>query len=385
MLPVALLVALPCLLGPPAELVPRLELAGANRAQIESALEQAEALPPLERSSVQWLVGHMPLVDLQSVTAARLVADATAAVAAWQSAPWAAAVPEAIFRDAILPFACVDEVREDWRARMRAIALPLVAGKTTLQSAATAINRELWSVIHVKYAGNRPKANQNLSESLETGLASCTGLSIALIEACRSVGIPARFVGCPLWKDNSGNHSWVEVWDGAAWRFTGAFEPSGEELDQGWFAERAATCSRENPLNAVYAVTWNDAPAQFAQAWTEGMPRTRGYDVTDRYTTRAAALAEGSARLYVGVRQQGKRVAMDVIAVGIDGKELGRGTSRDERFDLNDHLAFTVPLGKSVILHTGGGSTSMLCVVMDNPQTVFIDLPAAQVAPQLQP
>ena len=65
-------------------------------------------------------------------------------------------------------------------------------------------------------------------ESMETGLASCTGLSILLIDACRSVGVPARFVGTPLWADGSGNHSWVEIWDGG-WHFVGAAEPAGLE------------------------------------------------------------------------------------------------------------------------------------------------------------
>ena len=48
-----------------------------------------------------------------------------------------------------------------------------------------------------------------------------------VIDACRAVGVPARFVGTPLWADKSGNHSWVEVWD-KGWHFTGAAEPAGD-------------------------------------------------------------------------------------------------------------------------------------------------------------
>ena len=71
-------------------------------------------------------------------------------------------------------------------------------------------------------AARRP--NQSPKESIEQGLASCTGLSIVLIDACRSVGVPTRLVGTPMWANKAGNHTWVEIWDGD-WHFTGACEP----------------------------------------------------------------------------------------------------------------------------------------------------------------
>ena len=43
------------------------------------------------------------------------------------------------------------------------------------------------------------------------GHASCTGLSIFLISALRSVGIPVRLAGTPAWVLTDGNHDWVEV------------------------------------------------------------------------------------------------------------------------------------------------------------------------------
>jgi len=47
------------------------------------------------------------------------------------------------------------------------------------------------------------------------GYASCTGLSILLINALRTFGIPSRLVGTPAWNGEveNGNHNWVEVWD----------------------------------------------------------------------------------------------------------------------------------------------------------------------------
>ena len=42
-------------------------------------------------------------------------------------------------------------------------------------------------------------------------MATCTGLSIMLVEACRAVGIPARVAGIASWPGRGGNHTWVEV------------------------------------------------------------------------------------------------------------------------------------------------------------------------------
>ena len=64
--------------------------------------------------------------------------------------------------------------------------------------------------LSVKYSTARKRANQSPKESIEQGLASCTGLSILLADACRSVGVPARLAGIPSWKNKNGNHTWVE-------------------------------------------------------------------------------------------------------------------------------------------------------------------------------
>ena len=86
-------------------------------------------------------------------------------------------------------------------------------------------------------------------------MASCTGLSILLIDACRAVGVPARFVGTPLWSDGSGNHSWVEVWDDG-WHFTGAAEPTGDALNKAWFTGRAAQAQRDSERYGVDQVVF---------------------------------------------------------------------------------------------------------------------------------
>ena len=125
--------------------------------------------------------------------------------------------------------------------------------------AAAILNQKIFGLVNVKYSTQRPKADQSPAESIKAGLASCSGLTVLLIDACRAVGVPARFVGTPLWSDNSGNHSWAEVWD-QGWHFTGAAEPSGDQLDQAWFVARASTAQRDHRLHAIYAVSFQKTP-----------------------------------------------------------------------------------------------------------------------------
>src|SRR5262249_35066295 len=138
--------------------------------------------------------------------------------------PWGKSVPEEIFLDNVLAYANVNEARDPWRKEMIELCLPLVKECKTASEAAELLNRTIFSKLKVAYSTQRNKPHQSPRESIATGKASCTGLSILLSDACRSVAIPARLVGTPLWADKSGNHTWVEIWD-HGWHFTGACEP----------------------------------------------------------------------------------------------------------------------------------------------------------------
>ena len=105
------------------------------------------------------------------------------------------------------------------------------------------------------HARKRPKPDQSPLESIEAKYASCSGLSILLIDACRAVCVPARFAGTPRWTTKWGNHSWVEIWD-ERWHFTGAceYDPSG--LDKAWFLADASQARKDDPRHAIYASSW---------------------------------------------------------------------------------------------------------------------------------
>jgi len=242
-----------------AELESALGRAGANRAELEAALARFEGE---ERESMAFLIRYMPAGDLTSLTAEFLVEHVLVAHEAWAAAPWSASMSRDVFLENVLPYASINERRDAWRRDFRDRFGPLVAEAKSASHAAAILNNKIFPMVEVIYSTQRPKADQSPYESIEAGMASCTGLSVLLIDACRAVGVPARFVGIPSWSDDSGNHSWVEVWDDG-WHITGAAEPTGDELGKAWFLGRASKAKADSERYGIFAVSYKRTPQPF--------------------------------------------------------------------------------------------------------------------------
>lgn len=246
-----------------------------------------------------------------------------AALRARETYAWARALPDAIFLNDVLPYAVLDEPRAAVRERVYAIAAPIVQDAKTAEEAAQALNRELFKLTGVRYSTQRRRANQNAIETLDSGLASCTGLTILLVDACRSVGIPARLAGIANWTDRNGNHSWVEIHDGERWRFTGAAEYDAGGLDRGWFTGPASLAIEGHELHAIWASSWKKTGERFPLAWNMADRTVPGVDVTPRYARTAPADVEPVLALRLWSSRGGPRLASQV-SVMIEGEpELG--------------------------------------------------------------
>ena len=256
-----------------------LRRADANRTQLQSALKE---VPDAQREGMEFLIANMPERDLTTLNAEFLLENVKYAYEALEKAPWGKDIPREVFLNDLLPFANVNERRDQWRRDFYMRFSPFVKGCTNASLAAARLNQKVFPAISVHYSTQRPKADQSPYESIEAGMASCTGLSILLVDACRAVGIPARFAGTPLWTNLSGNHSWVEVWD-KGWNFAGAAEASGDKLNQAWFAGRATTAQRDHPLHAIYAVSFKKTPLLFPLSWNPQVDYVHAVNVTDRY------------------------------------------------------------------------------------------------------
>ena len=317
-----------------------LERAGANRAQIEQALRD---VPEDQRPGMQFLITNMPDRDLKSLSAEFLLENVHFAYTAWKQSPWKDDLPEEIFFNNVLPYANINEGRDRWRKDFYERFMPLIQEAKSPAQAAAILNQQIFPLLKVRYSTQRKKADQSPYESIKTGLASCTGLSVLLIDACRAVGVPARFVGTPLWTNKTGNHSWVEVWD-QGWHFTGAAEPSGMDLDKAWFVGNASTAMRDTPQHAIFAVSFKRTPQKFPLVWDADIDYVHSVNVTDFYTRLAEKLPDGAIPVqFCAVEKSGgDRLAAFMKLKDDEGKVVFEGRTNDESFDANDHVR--VPL-----------------------------------------
>ncbi len=335
-----------------AEFQKQLDIAGDNRLEIERAIRE---VPEEQKAGMAWLLTHMPEDDLKTLTGEFLLTNCDLAYEAWENAPWKEQITQDIFFDTILPYANVNERRDDWRGDFHDKFIGIVSGAKTPTEATILLNKNIFDLVDVHYSTKRPKADQSPYESIEAGMASCSGLSILLVDACRSVGIPARFAGTPLWYNESGNHSWIEFWD-EGWHYTGGAEPTGDKVDVAWFDGSASKATKGHPQHAIFAVTWNESEQHFPLIWLPEVATYGAVDVTDRY-------AEEYASDLVPIRfrvcdASGNRQVVKVRVQDVDSKKVWEVESKDEVADANDHVTLMLPRGIKIEASTGSDATT---------------------------
>ena len=358
-----------CLAAPPA-IEQALETAGTNRPQIQQALDQ---VPAAQRKGMIFLVENMPAADLETLKADYLLKNVHQAYRAWEGVAWKKEVPEEVFLNDVLPYSVINERRDDWRKDFYDRFHPLVKDAKSPGEAAVILNKNVFKIVNVKYSTGRKKPDQSPYESMETGLASCSGLTVILVDACRSVGVPARFVGTPLWTNKSGNHSWAEVWD-QGWHFTGACEPAGDDLDRAWFVGRAATADRNHLMHSIYAVSYKKTPQFFPMVWSQQDRSISAVNVSDYYTRLGKKLPDGVVLAYFRVfdKKSGERVAASLVVSDREGKRVFEGTSNDERFDANNHVEVQAKVGDLLsVQYTVGEVSQTRAVKIKKPDQVF--------------
>ena len=325
----------------------QLRIAGKNKKEIKKALRKT---PKAYRAGMHWLIKNMPEEDLKSVTSEFLLDNCELAYKAREEAPWGQEIPEDVFFAYVLPFANLNEKRESWRKDFHYRFSDIMRNSASAYQAAARLNNEMFEMVGVSYSTKRPKADQAPYESMDAGLASCTGLSILLIDACRSIGVPARFVGTPMWYNNSGNHSWVEVWD-KGWHVTGAAEPTGDELNNFWFSGLASRAVEGHPKYGIYAATWEETDIHFPMDWLPGVTSYNAVDVTASYIKNV-----NESLVPIRIRAldaNGLRRQVTVVVTGDDNFSI-EGVSKSESSDANDHLTLMLPKGKEFIIKTNG-------------------------------
>ena len=355
-----------------------------NRPQLERALELASVN---QREGIQYLLTYMPLRDLRSLSTEFLIDNLSMAYQVRQEISWTKGIPAEIFLNEVLPYASTTEPRENWRKQLYEICIPLVKDCKTTAEAAKVLNQELFTLRKVKYSTKRRAADQGPLETMESGIATCTGLSILLVDACRAVGIPARIAGTPLWSNNSGNHTWVEIWDGE-WLFTGAAEQDPAGFNRGWFVDNASQAIMDDRKKAIYATSFKKTGLTFPLTWAKDVDYVNAVNVTERYAAKDKPEVISGLRLMVDVfnRPVGERVAAKVtVTDNADPLVKFDGTSKGDTADMNDHLYFQLPKERTYLIEaeqgvekhrqyfsTGTGESDKLSIFLTGPSTIPI-------------
>lgn len=293
--------------------------------------------------AAEFLVANMPATDRENLTKEFLIENLDLAFQARESFPWAKAVPDEIFLNDVLPYAVFDEPRDAWRADFLAKATPLVKDAKTATEAVQALNENFFKLVNTHYNTGRKRTNQSPKESMEQGKATCTGLSILLVDVCRAVGIPARAVGTPMWTNGRGNHTWIEIWDGD-WHFTGADEFDKAGLNRGWFTGDAAKADSSKPDNSIYATSWKHDGLAFPMIWSPLSTSVAAVNVTARYTGKAEIVKQS-----LGIRffEGSDRKVVKGSLISDSGEVVAEFETKAGKADLNDMPRVAVAAGKA--------------------------------------
>ncbi len=316
--------------------------AGDNRPELEAFISSAKKTHrDFGYRAAVFLVKGMPESDLNQLDREFLTENLDLAMKARAEFPWCANLSEELFFNDVLPYASLDETRERWRPGFYENCRKLVAKASTPTEAVQAINSKLFNLINVHYNTGRKKPNQSPAESIAQSRATCTGLSIILVDACRSVGVAARVAGTPLWSNKRGNHTWTEVWDDG-WHFTGSDEYNASGLNRGWFVGAASKAVKADWRHAIYATSWKKTGTRFPMVWDIEATQVNAFNVTDRYTGKSSSdNVEDDVFVRVRDRDGGKRLEVKAELLDAKNQVLASKNTKAGRADLNDIAGFT--------------------------------------------
>ena len=344
-------------------------------------------------NELAYLLINMPEADRDTMSLDLLVENVRLAHQVREQYPWTQSLPQEVYLTDVLPYYVVDEVRDAWREELYELFAPAVDTCSTLEQAIRAVNSNIPVLTGVHYNTLREKTNQSPRESMRQGMASCTGLSILLVDAYRAVGIPARFVGTASWHDNRGNHSWTEVWLDGQWRVTEYYFPS--QLDHLWFMADASKANPDDRRYAIYATRFGQANDWFPMVWCgedstaiEDLPKTIGAEnVTHHYIDLAQSQQrqrlESGTHTELRIAGYAKKGATthssDRVAMGVDvffgTEQMGGGLTAGPHRDMNDMFSLLLPMNNSYELRyydIKGKLHTQLVTLGEEPMTVSI-------------
>ncbi|KAG2485275.1 hypothetical protein HYH03_015950 [Edaphochlamys debaryana] len=243
----------------------------------------------------------MPEADQKSLPGKQrdfLATHCKLAIQARGATAYAQGVPTDLFENNVIPYASLDEPREDWRTFFRGKLAPLVEDAATTLDAARTLNALIWTLEgwNVTICAEPTPDLLSPSQVLSRGCGTASSLAVFLVDACRAVGVPARVAGVAAWKLSNGTrgyHHWVEVWHAGAWSFTDPLPCTGMDAAEGatrpfnetWFFPDPVRSSKPGSLGrGVWASSYKYTGKVFPLPWRDDYSsNVPGIDVTKHY------------------------------------------------------------------------------------------------------
>ncbi len=357
-----------------------LQKAGKNSTELVKLIKGLE--DGAESKAAVYLVSFMPERDLLSLSADFLKENIKLAFKARSDFNWCKELSEEVFFNDVLPYATLNERRDNWRNDFYQKFAPIVADCKTMQEAAEAVNRNIMKILKVKYSTKRKKPDQSPYESMKSGLASCSGLSILLTDAFRSVGIPSRVAGIPSWVNKRGNHNWNEVWIDGKWLIT-EYYMDQKGFDHGWLLKDAAYADETKWQHKIYASSFAPTEYWFPLVWDYNIRFVHGIDRTLHYKKMGQDILEAKANrqtvaIVAVTGKSGDRIATAVEII-LDETRIASGKTKGPLDDMNNMLQFPLEAGKEYIVSYKNGSEKTLSkkfsvVKSDKVQVIQITL-----------
>jgi hypothetical protein len=333
--------------------------AGDNAVNIVGVLKNT---PKEQKATAAFLVAYMPEKDLKTLSSEFITDQISGAWKVRNEFDWCRNLPDSIFLNEVLPYFSLDEKRDNWREDFYQKFAPLVQDCKTVYEAIDSVNRNIKSVLNVEYNVKRSIVNISPFQAMKENMATCTGLSFLLVDAFRSVGIPARIVGTPLWTNMRGNHNWVEVWINGKWYFT---EYYPDQLNKSWFLSDAGKADLQKPIHWIYASSYKPGDTYFLRVWDRDAKDINAVNVTDRYIRlyqeQLEKLKDNESLIDVVLyKNPGNESAVnrihEKVTVWSGDKQVDFGFTPLPTDDLNKYLKFRLKKNSSYRLEFAGAN-----------------------------
>ena len=273
--------------------------------------------------------------------------------------PWSDAPSAELKAASVEPDRVFTEEPCDWRPVITPMCKEIVKDCKTAREAVLALSTQLPKATGVYYTTERRRADMNALEALAEKKVSCTGQSILLVCALRSVGIPARVCGLLSWHHIQGNHTWAEAWFDGEWHM---IEYNEKDFNSAWVMSYIGMLDPDrNALERIKAATPGGRdffyPPMLARQI--GKEPVASEDVTARYLKLSRAWHEQKGqpanvqRLMVNITPRTEE-ALPIMLLDESGKEVDKATLPTLKDDANKFAELNLPREGNFFLQVAG-------------------------------